>query len=464
MAAAWAGARLFWPPPGHNTHTLMYPLVEAAGSYNTLEPFHPLYVPLLGLVRRLWEAAGAAGPALPAFQAVSLLAGAGNILLMHRLVRRVAGADAALGAALILAVSANLWSWSLQTTSYTLSTFCLLAMADRLLARESLDVRDAAWTGLWAGLAAGFDVAAGAGALVSAYELSRRRARPASPAAVWPAFAIACTAPAALGLALLAGRLDALGWPFPPTLAGFLGSLPRDIAPLWRSWDFPGQIRAWAASEAPLDLPFWAAAGAVVWSRPSSARWDEAALWRLGAGLWVCVTSFFFLNDPHNRFLYAGTLLLPALFAARRGLRWCAAAAAILAAWHAAVPPRYAPEGNPGFEEARYLGERLGPRDAIVALSEPDWVFAYAWGARSAVLRPGPELERRLDAVLCSGGRAVLAADALFRSSLRPPEALEAEARALLRRLLRRYRLEPAWVSPCGQHYQPLLPRRCPRM
>jgi hypothetical protein len=463
----------------------MYPLVEAAGGYNTLEPFHSLYWPFVAGTRRLWEACGAPPPALPALQAVSLAAGAANILLLHRVVRRATGsADAALGAALILAASANLWSWSLMTTSYTLSTLCLLAAAYRLLARERLDARDAAWTGLWIGLAAGFDTAAGAAALAAAYELGRRRAPSARPAKAWGAFAAAGAAPVLAGLALLVLRLRALGWPFPPTLAGFLASLPADIVPLWKSRDLAAQVRGWAASTAPLDAPLWAAAAAVAWAGRSARTWSEKALWRFGAALWALVSLFFFLNDPHNRFVYAGATLLPGLFAlaaarTKRPLALCAAAAGCLAAWHAADPPFYA-VANLGFAEARFVGGRLGREDLLVSLSDPDWVFSYAFGGRARVLKiarpgdedarfgaetvaPGEALERRLDEELCSGRKAVFAADALFRSSRRSAETLDAEAKEVFARLSKRYAVDEAWISPGGQHYFPLRPRRCPR-
>ncbi len=486
VAAAWAGVRLALPPPGHNTHTLMYPLVEAGGGYNTLEPFHALYMPVVTATRRLWELCGAPPPALPALQAVSLLAGAANIILLYRLVRRATGsASAALGAALILAASANLWSWSLMTTSYTLSTFCLLAAADRLLMRERLDSRDAAMTGLLIGFAAGFDTAAGVAAFPASYELWRRRAPASSPAVVWSVFAAGVSLPILAGLGLLIFRLRAQGWPFAPTVAGFLGSLPHDIVPLWRSLDAAAQIRRWASSTSPLDLPVWACLAVVVWAGRAAKSWSEKALWRLGAALWALITLFFFINDPHNRFIYAGATLLPGLFAlaaarAKRPLALCAAAAAGLGLWHKFVPPAYTVDDNLGFAEARFLRERLGREDLLVALSDPDWVFSYAFGGRARVIKlvgigdgearfgaeasaSGAALERRLDPALCAGRKAVFAADALFRSTRREPKALDAEARTIFAGLSKRYIVDPAWISPRGQHYHPLRPRRCPR-
>ena len=484
VAAAWAAARLVWPPSGYNTHAIMYPVVEAAGGYNTLEPFHSLYPPLVALTRQCWERGRFAGPALPALQAVSLIAGAANLVLLHRAARRATGSlDAALGAALIGAVSANLWAWSLMTTSYTLATACLLAAAGRLLDRERLDPQDAAWTGLWVGLAAGFDAAAACAALPAAYELARRRAPHARTAIQWAAFGGAFAAPAAIGLAVLARRLARMGWPFPPTPTGFIESLPGDIVPLWQSWDLTGQIRAWAVSQAPLDLPLWAAAAGILAAGAAAKNWSERALWRQGAAIWSLTSLFFFLNDPHNRFVYSGGLLLPAMFAAwaaRRGrpLAWSAAAALVLGVWHAVVPPQYfADHEIAGFAEARFLGGSLRAGDLLVALAEPDWTFSYAFARRARVVRvgrpgeeadrfgmeaaSGDELERKIDAVLCAGGQAVFAADAQFRPSQLEPAALDEEARVLFRRFSLRYRVVPAWISPGGQRYFPLRPRRC---
>ena len=464
----------------------MYPLVEAGGGYNTLEPFHALYLPIVTLARKSWELVGGAPPALPAIQAVSLIAAAANIMMLHRVVKRATGSsEAGLGAAVLLAVSSNLWSWSLMTTSYTLTTLCLLALADRLLSKEHLDARDAAWAGLWVGLATGLDTAAGVAALAAAYELHHRRASSARPARVWSAFAAACAAPVLFGLALLAVRLSAAGWPFPPTLAGLIASLPHDIIPLWQSRDLIGQLRGWGASTAPLDLPLWAAASVVLWSQRAAKSWSEKVLWRLGAGLWALVSLFFFINDPHNRFIYASATLLPGLFAlaafkAKRTFVLCAAAAAGLGIWHAIIPPQYAVDSNLGFAEARFLSGKIGREDMLIALSEPDWVFAYAFGGRSRVLKiahsgdadvrfgaesvvAGQELEKKIDDALCASHKAVFAADALFRTTRRSAEAVEAEARTLFERLSKRYLIEPAWVSPGGQHYFPLSARRCPR-
>ena len=194
--------------------------------------------------------------------------------------------------------------------------------------------------------------------------------------------------------------------------------------------------------------------------------------------MWALICLFFFINDPHNRFIYASTLLLPALFAiaarkTRRPLLLCACAAACLALWHAFDPPDYAPKGTPGFAESRFLADRIGRDDALVALSDPDWVFSYAWNGRSRVLkiaRPRderahfgeelihtlPELEGKLDQIVCSGHKALFAADSLFRSTLLDAETLDAEAERIFRALQRRYSVGDALISADGQRYFPL--------
>lgn len=464
LACAWAAVRLAFPPPGHNTHTIMYPLVEAAGSYNTLEPFHPLYHPVVAACRWAWESFGGTGPALPLLQLVSLLAGMANILLMFRLARRLTGKDGlAAGAALLTATGQNLWAWSLMTTSYTLSTAFIIAAADAVLGRGRLAWKDWAWAGLLAGTATAFDTAAGLIAIPMLWDARRSRKDVA-------AFGGGMLAVLSLSYVLLVDRLWSLGWPFPPTLQGFVGSLPRDLVPLWESHDLLGQVRAFFASEAPLDF-VWLVAVLAVFAYPRDA--DRRA-WRCAVLLYAAFLAFFFINDPHNRFLYAGATLMPLLFVTSFPERWAAVAAGALL-FNLLNPPRYAPEKNPAFAEAEWLAERLGPRDLLVSLSDPDWLLGYGLMGRVPVLklaRPGdeaarfgqrvapePAAEKLLDATLCAGGRALFAPDALYRSALLDPAALDAGARRLVSRWQERYAAGAALVSPQGQHYMPLEPR-----
>lgn len=473
LASAWAGARLALPPGGHNTHTIMYPLVEAAGSYNTLEPFHPLYMPVVTLARWLWEACGMGGPALPALAAVSLLAGMANIVLLYRVVLRAGGKDAAaFGAAGLLALTQNLWAWSSQTTSYTLSTACVLLAVERLLSRETLDARAALWAGVWTGLAASFDTAAGLVALPALYELKRRSGKGAL-AAYGSALALVLAG----AYAVFLHRLAVLDWPFPPNVAGFLASLPHDIVPLWKSGDVLGQVRAFWRSDAPADYPWFVAPVllAAAWRVSKKRAWNEQALWRLAAGLWLAVTAFFFLNDPQNRFVYAGTLLVPAALASAWTRHW-PGAAVLLFCFTLYRPPYYAPASNPTMREADFLADRLGAGDLLVALSEPDWLLSYALAGRVPVVKLShgepsephfgfrpltPEAaEREMDAVVARGGKVVFAPDAFYRPRERPD--LDAGAKRLVERWSRRYAPGPAWVSPQDQHYMPLAARSRP--
>lgn len=463
VAVAWAAVRVAFPPPGHNTHTIMYPLVEAAGSYNTLEPFHPLYHPVVALGRRAWEAFGGVGPALPLLQLVSLLAGMANLVLMHRLVRRLGGKDgAAAGAAILLATSQNLWAWSSQTTSYTLSTAFILAAASVVLGRERLASKEWFWAGVFAGVAACFDTAAGLIAVPCLWEARHSRKNVA-------AFGGGALSILAVSYGMFVLRLSSLDWPFEPTLHGFLASLPKDIIPLWKSGDLPGTFRRFASSDAPVDF-LWLAGPLVLALYPGKRE----RLWRLAAAHFAAVLLFFFLNDTGNRFFYSAALLIPALAALAWPARWPAMAAAALA-FDLLHPPLYAPEGNPSFLEADYVASELGPRDLLVALSDPDWLLGYGLQGRVPVLklaRPGDEAARfgqraaplaaaepLMDETLCAGGRVLFAPDALYRSALLAPAALDAEARRLVSRWEKRYAAGEALVSPQGQHYMPLAPR-----
>ncbi len=468
----------------------MYPLVEAAGAYNTLEPFHPLLPLLIGLIRRAWEMAGGVGPALPGLLMASLTAGCAHLVLIHRLARRVSGSgELALGAALIAAASANLWSWSLQSCAYNFSTAALLGATLVLVEREAVSARDAAWAGLLVGTAAAFDSAAGLALLLVGVELFRRGEKGASRAAMCAACAGAALVPAAVGYAAMLWRFSLHGWPFQPSIAGFMDSLPSEIVPVWVSRDLSAQLGAYWNSDAPSDWPRLVPVLILAASlRPARVLgWRGAVLWRLGAGLWALISIFYFACDPANRFVYAGGLLLPALLAltlARRtpAWAWCAAAAALLVVRSVQSPPEYAPGINLGLEEARYLASRLGPKDLILALSEPDWSLSYGLAKRVPIIalrteektETGPgygerrepygaALESELEARICAGGQVIFAADKMFRSRDAGAKAVDARAVDIFERLKKRVIIESAWVSPRGQHYFPLSARRCPR-
>ena len=486
--ALFAAARLYWPPPAQNTHTLMYPLVERARAYNTLEPFHPLQPLLIGFLRRVWELVDAPGPALQLLLAATLLAACAQLVLVHRLVRRLGGSEqAALGASLIAAACVNLWCWSLQTASYPFAGAFLLGAALVLAGGEKLGRGDAARAGLLIGLATGFDVACAVFVLPAAVELVRRRRAGLSKAgAVEPLFLAAL--PALLGeLALAARARGAIS--FEPTFRGFMGSLPPDIVPVWKSLSLSAQLLELFGSGAPADWPVLAPL-VLFWLCREPARKAGpvgASLWRLGVGLYAAITAFYLACDPHNRFIHAGTLLLPpllglALSRLQRPAAWGASCAGLLVLRSLALPPDYRPSSNPGLDEARFLASRLDEGDVILAAGEPDWILSYGLDRRVPIRvlsggLPMGDAARRgfghargwdagiadaLERRLCGGRRAVLAADALFR----PARFTDGDAREAWENVSRRFELQPAWVSPGGQHYHPLAPKpgRCARL
>ena len=185
--------------------------------------------------------------------------------------------------------------------------------------------------------------------------------------------------------------------------------------------------------------------------------------------------------------MYAGGLLLPVLLAAtlasrKPALAWSVVAAALLAARSVQSPPEYAPELNLGLEESRYLAARLGPKDLILALSEPDWSLSYGLAKRvpivalssAAETERGPgygerrapydaTLERELEDRICTGGTVIFAADKMFRSRDAGSKAVNALAETIFEKLKKRFVIENAWISPLGQHYLPLGSSRCGR-
>ena len=104
IPAVYVAVRVALRPSTFNAHAIMCPVV-AAERRNSLELFHPLYVPLLRLLNAARHALGLAGPSLAWYQALSLAGAAANLRLLHALAerwglsRRAAFAAAALATA-----------------------------------------------------------------------------------------------------------------------------------------------------------------------------------------------------------------------------------------------------------------------------------------------------------------------------------------------------------------------------
>lgn len=438
VPAAFAGVRVAFRPSTYNGHAIMYPIVAELGGSNQLELFHPLYVPLLRLLHAARHALGFGGPSLAAYQALSLLGAAFHLRLLYALAERFGlKGRAALVCAALGTASVNLWAWSLQTMPYTLATSAALACMIALL-----DERPAWLLAALTGLAMGFDTACLVLVPACLLELKSRR--------------LAYLASLAAALVLVYVPFLALGRALPHSSSALLADLPSDIVSLAKSRSLAAQWRDWLASTAPSDAP-WALLAAVAaagaWFLP---RGRIAALWFAG------VSAFFFLADPHNRFVYSAAMLLPLVvcgLAQRRAaaLPVCAAAWLLLLGKNALRPPDYLPAKNLGFDEADFVASKLKPDDLIVALSEPDLLFQYKLAGRVGLTwSEDPALLRERAVAALRADRAVwLAGDSLFRDGRVPPAEMEGRLRSFAGSLASQATLEDE-VSPGDQHYDPL--------
>lgn len=438
-AALFCAARLALAPRTHNTHAIMYPVVAEVGGQNTLELFHPLYVPLLKLLHLLAGALGFSGPSLRLYQALSLAGAALHLRLIYELALHYSRSrKTALAAAVLGTASINLWAWSLQTMPYTLATSAALACF-LLMARK-----EKTWKlGALAGLAAGFDTACLMLVPVALVEAGSSRRRTGLAVAFALALA-ACYVPF-----LLLGR----GVPTSPS--ALLKGLPFDIVSVFQSRSLGAQLSQWLASTAPSDGPWPLFLALFAWGAARLTAGRAALLWFLG------VSAFFLAADPHNRFVYAGAMPWPAVFAAlaeRRGfpVAACAVLFGALLAKNSIWPADYVPDKNVAFDEAAWARERLGG-GALVSVSEPDLLFAYAYGKE--ILKPGENLKRRLPSELQAKKTVWLAGDALFRDSRVPKDELDRRVDAFVKDLKKDFIIGEPVVSPGGEYFYPLTPR-----
>lgn len=446
FAFYYAGARWLFRPELVNTHAIMYALVAETAGSNTLELFHPLWVPVLRALSALRHGLGFSGNPLLLFQLFCLLGAFIHLFLIHRLALKALKSETlAFAAAWLATGSINLWAWSTQTMPYTWATTVILAAFCELV-----DKRRPVVLGLLTGLAAGLDTAALALVPACTVELMYGKRKTASVAA----YAAAVTA----ALAASYAPYLAIGRDIPGGFGAMLSNLPSDITTLYATGSPFEQVRLFLASTAPKDIP-WIALAALWYYAWTNRRSEDAPLIRSSLVFGGGILFFFLVNDPHNRFVYAAGLTAPVL-AAWTVRRWKKPEMCLLGLWAAIVarnfvfPADYLPKANPGFSEARFVSSALGKADALLAFSEPDWLFSYALEGAVTVVRPGAEANARVRETLCAGGKAWLASDALFRDSTVGPQ----DEKRMLDSFRGALRLEPAVVSPGGQHYYPLTP------
>jgi hypothetical protein len=483
----YALVRLLVAPRVYDEYATLYPLIVEFGTTNAHEIFHPLYVPILQLLGRLAVLVGYTGLSLPVFQFFSLAGAVAQLWLVSRIAFEIFGElRPAIAAAGVATASQNLWFWSMQTMPYTWAAAALLGCAWALMRARSFTPREAAGLGILTGLAVGLNVACVAlvpVVLIEMYLSEKNGRRAAEPAALYLGLSL-CGALAAFAPFVLMGR-----YPHGAIFERVWNS-SVDMEPFYQTRSVSWQLRELFAAGVPEDMPLWiltAFFALLSWTAWRKNGWPgpQRKAVRVGALLFAAVAVFFFLNDPRNRFLFSAALLFPVLVvvALSRLGRPAAAAAlvwAALVARNAFFSAAYLPASNPGFDEARFVRGRLGPRDLLLALAAPDWFFTYALHGAVPVARlrgrgerddaadayaPGPDLNARLRRTLCSGGRVVLASDALFRPGNLSPEDFDAAASALLAGLRGDFALGEPLVSPAGQHYYPISLKRaaaCP--
>lgn len=444
FALYYGAARWLLRPELVNTHAIMYALVAEAPGSNTLELFHPLWVPVLKLLAAARAALGFSGNSLMLFQLFCLLGAALHVFLVHRLALKVLKSETlAFAAAWLSTASINLWAWSTQTMPYTWATALLLAAFCELVGR-----RRPLLLGLLTGLSAGLDTAALA--LVPACLVELRK----------PRLLAAYAAAAAAALALCYAPYLAIGRELPGGFGDMLANLPPDIHTLYATKSVAAQFRAFLASTAPKDIP-WLALATLWYYAWTHRRAEDAPLIRSSLLFGGGILFFFLVNDPHNRFVYSAAVTAPVLaaWALRRVKK---PELALLGLWAAVVlrnfafPADYLPPANPGFSEARFVRTALGKADLLVSFSSPDWLFNYALEGAVPLAVSGPGTAARARETLCAGGTVWLASDSLFRDGTVGP----ADEKRLLASFKGILRLGEAVVSPGGQHYYPLSPAR----
>lgn len=485
---AYGTAHLIFPPRAHNSHAIMYALIEEAHAHNTLEWFHALYSPTLSLVKAAYRALGFQGPALLALQLLSLFAALWHLRLIHRIALQVTKNKAlASSAALLATASINLWAWSMQTTAYTLAAAFMLGAILVLIKTPRYSQRKSALLGLLTAIAAGYDIACLLLAFVVLADISMSNAGAVGKKKASFIYLSSLTITLALGYIPLLIKLNSLGYIFPTTLPQFLDRLPSDIIPLSQSKSLWRQLSGLKHSTAPLDAPYWLLAvffGLSGWLayRSETLTETQRRLLRSGALLFFSLFFFFLFCDPHNRFLYSCGLLFPAispLLLIRSGrpitttvLLWLA-----LVAKNFAYPADYVPENNAGFAEAEFLEPRIARQDLLVSISQPDWLFSYAVLGKipvAQILWPedantsfghilvtaGMPLNELMRSRLCSGGKVLVGTGDLFSNPAIPKPRMDEYVNLISETMQKDFFIGEPVASPQDMKYYPVTLRK----
>lgn len=488
IALAYGAAHLAFPPRAHNSHAVMYALIEEARAHNTLEWFHALYSPTLTVVKAVYHILGFQGPALFSLQLLSLFAALWHLWLIHRIALHAAkNQKVAAGAALLATASINLWAWSMQTTAYTLATAFMLCALLVMIKTPRYSKRKGALLGILTAIAAGYDIACLLLAPVVLVDIFMSAADGTEKKKASLAYLSALTLSLALCHVPLLMKLNALAYAFPASLPQFLERLPSDIIPLSQSKSLWSQLRGLNESTAPVDLPYWLLAvffSVSAWRayRNKNLEENKKRLIRSGALLFFSLFVFFLFCDPHNRFLYTCGLLFPVLAAlpaasARRPLSIIFLLWATLVARNFLFPADYLPENNAGFTESKFLQTKINKQDLLVSISQPDWLLSYAVLGKipvAQILWPedantsfghilvtaGLPLNELMRSRLCAGGNVFMGTGDLFTNPAIPKSRMDNYVNLISETMQKDFFIGEPLASPQNMKYYPVTLRR----
>ena len=413
------------------------------GRWVMQEWVHPIYVPLLDLLRTGLGLVGYDGRMLVPVELLNVAAATLTLVLLYRLARRFPGASLAAAVAVgMTALSNGFWPATVRPTPYALA--CLFqALALLLLVSETpVPPRRYALSGALAGVAMGLHASAmalGVVAVVCAlFEPDPARTsrvtfvRVASFAGGMLASAIACWAVFVwyrdIGVGFFRDqdfRTTFLAIEQMPGSSIYTNSsVGRQLSA------YAGYLRWQASGVLPAAVVLCLVAAVRRWRAGSALSPLERRLLIAAAANFAAFAGFFLINNNHNGFIYAALTLVPVVLAvAVRNSPILLALLVVLAlpeAFRNVGDMRSGPKGrnDPLLVESRFLQRLLGPRDVLLTPGTPFPEALYlshlnvlevSDGAAShpspevPVVRPGPELRARIAWWLGHGGHVYYA-------------------------------------------------------